>query len=164
MLKLSGRSTLEDLLITGKYVFHGSQDGELTRLKPIKGDSKRYNTVSGEVNEAEKYVYATEHLDLAIFVAAIWRRVGASGWTTSGISESRVEFEFHASPEAIAEASKVENIGYVYVLDRQQFEHDKQNPYEIVSSLSVEPYAIVKVTAHDLKPSFKTLSAPPHAG
>lgn len=160
MIQLTGRVALEKLAATGKYVFHGSQNSKLTQLKPIAGGSKRYNTETGTVSKAEKYVYATEHLDLAIFIATMWRRIGASGWTTNGLDKDRVDFKFHASPEAIAEASRVDNVGYVYILDRQQFEHDKKNPYEMVCSLIVTPYGIVKVTAYDLRPSFKTLTAP----
>jgi hypothetical protein len=85
MLKLSGRSALEALIATKRYVLHDSQHGDLTKLKPIDGGSKRYDTNTGTVCRAQKYVYATRSLDLAIFIATVWRRLGASGWTTDGI-------------------------------------------------------------------------------
>jgi len=153
---------LEQLAVTNRYVFHGSQNGSLTQLKPVAGGSKRYNTETGEVSLAKKFVYATTHIDSAIFIATVWRRIGASGWTISGISSDKAEYEFHASPEAIAEAAKPSNEGFVYVLDKVDFIQDNENPYELVSPKPVKPYAIVTVTASDLKPDFRTLSTPPH--
>jgi hypothetical protein len=161
MLRLSSRAALEELSQTNKYVFHGSQNGELAQLRPTDSGSKRYNTVTGEVSTAEKCVYATADLDLAIFIATIWRRIGASGWSTNGITEDSVEFKFHASELAIKEASKPSNLGFVYVLDKNHFKRDLQNPYELISTSAVEPYALVKVTAYDLRPDFRTLTSPP---
>jgi hypothetical protein len=161
MLKLSGRLALEELAASGKYVFHGSQNGTLKKLMPIAGGSKRYNQQTGKVSEAKKYVYATKHLDLSIFIATIWRRIGASGWTTNGLNTSGAGFIFHASPEAIEEAARSDNKGYVYVLDAKQFKPDNENPDEMVCSTSIEPCSVVEVNANDLKPDFRKLASPP---
>jgi hypothetical protein len=161
MIYLKGRKALEELAKTNDFAFHGSQNGKLTQLKPIAGGSKRYNTQTGDMSVAETLVYATKHLDSAIFVATIWRRVGASGWSTNGVTSDEVDYEFHASPEAIAEAAKPNNVGFVYVLDVKLFSHDDENPYELVSKTSVKPYAVVEVSASDLRPDFKTLGSPP---
>lgn len=162
MIYLKGRNALEELAMINGYVFHGSQNGELTQLKPIAGGSKRYNTQTGDVSVAKTLVYATKHLDSAIFVATIWRRIGASGWSTNGINSDKVDYVFHASPEAIAEAAKPDNVGFVYVLDAQLFTQDDENPYELVLTATIKPYAVVEVSASDLQPDFKTLSPPPH--
>lgn len=161
MIYHKGRKALEELAVTDNYVFHGSQNGTLKILIPIAGGIKRYNSKAGTVSIAKKFVYATKHIDLAIFTAAIWRRYGASGFTTPGTNSDEVNYEFHASPEAIAEAAKPDNVGYVYVLDKKSFIQEEENPHVLISAVSIEPYAVVEISALDLKPDFKTLTSPP---
>lgn len=127
----SGRQRLEALANRGDYVFHGSPTASIEEFVPQAVQSRAEHNGTPIKYGDEKYVFATANIDVAIFAAVVFKRAGSSGWYTNQYEDGRIEFTFHASPEAKAAAEKA--TGYVYALPRRSFAPGRAISLELVS-------------------------------
>ena len=111
---------LQELEITGKYVFHGSPHGDIKILEPRQGrhipDLSKPDTL---MLDGDPAVSATPDAELAIF-AAIVNSTNIPFSHTSGFGIRNGEKEFRISSYEALKAVDSKK-GYVYVLNKHEF-------------------------------------------
>lgn len=136
----TGRQLLQQLEKTRKFVFHGSSK-RLTKLQPRQQMNRDYKL--GRLRkDGRPTVCATPYADTAIFHAV----VSPLGWTSFGITSGKMILR--SSPGALRRARQKKTRGYVYLFTKSNFR--RHSPYEYRVSHSIEPLAVVKVTANDI--------------
>lgn len=147
---VSSREQLEQFMgLEDQFLFVGAPQKGIEKLVPHQ--SKTHTTSpSGEQATPIEALFATSHLEVAIFAAAVWSRDGWSGWHTYDAS-SPVSHEFYAAPVVLRDAL-LGNGGSVYLVERQPFEPYLDFPDQyFTEEPAVEPIDEYPVTIHDMR-------------
>jgi hypothetical protein len=141
---------------SGKYVFHGSPNGDIKILEPKQGKhvpdlSKPEETIL----DGNPAVSATPYAEFAIFRAIINKK-NSPGFN-SGFGFKNKKREFHVSSQEVLEITK-DKKGFVYVFNKDEFEPYSRNgkPHKDLmewrSYEKVKPVDVIEVTYDDLPP------------
>ncbi|MEI6296069.1 MAG: hypothetical protein WCO84_00280 [bacterium] len=150
------REKLISLEKEGKYVFHGGPT-LLEKLEPRQQTSYCKETGKNE-NDGEPSVYVTPFADIAIFRAIVnpknspSKKYHSRFGVTIDENGTVIDINLKTTPEAVDEVR--DKHGYVYVLDKSQFE--KFSDHEMRARKEIKPIEIIKVFFKDL-PSFQQL-------
>jgi len=109
------REQLERYNSSEEFLFVGARTSNIETLVP-RTPSTMARLENGEMLPPTKAVFATEHLDVAIFAAAVWSRDGWSGWHTYD-DDQRIPHEFYAAPVVLRDALLGDG-GSVYVVEK----------------------------------------------
>lgn len=139
----SGRERLKSLELENRYVFHGSENPNISVLEPRQA----YTVVDGENLEDDKpAIHASPISEIAIFMAIVNMKNCPLGFN-SGFEHRNSKTILHASKESLDQLNE-NSKGYVYVLPKEDF-----SPRGAVQSISYKessPLQIVEVTKSDL--------------
>jgi len=140
----SGREILKNLEVEGKYVFHGSENPNITALEPRQA----YTIVDGEKVEDEKpAVHASPLSDVAILMALVNLKNCPSGFDSGFQSNKEGKLEMHATKEAFDQLTS-ESRGYVYVFLKEDF--TPRGRTQAISYVEAVPLQIIEVRKEDL--------------
>ncbi|MFM7088704.1 MAG: hypothetical protein ACKOW9_04190 [Candidatus Paceibacterota bacterium] len=157
MEKPKGIDYLNYLEKTGRYVFHGSPDGNIDVLVPKQAHHiPDLSKLTEMIEDGKPAVSATPYADFAVFRAIINRKnapsIKHSGF---GFNQNKQK-EFRLSTRAVLEEIKNKK-GYVYVFYKKDFEpysrsgQAHEGDMEWRSYTEVSPVEIVEVQYEDLK-------------
>lgn len=155
---MSSTKKLLQLEKTGRYVFHGSPNGNIDILEPRQSMHFPDLPKSTEgIPDGEPSVSATPYSDIATFRALINRKnIPFNHSSGFGVNDSGIK-NFSISDAKILEEIK-EKKGFVYVFNKNEFEpysrngHAEENSMEWRAYKSVKPIEIIEVSHEDLPP------------
>lgn len=140
----SGRELLKNLEAEHAFVFHGSENPNISKLEPRQA----YTMVEGQRVEDEKpAVHASPLSDIAILMALINRKNCPNGFDSGFQSNQEGKLIMHATQEALDQLTS-DSRGYVYVFSKDVF--TPRGRTQAVSYQEVKPLQIVEVTKGDL--------------
>ncbi len=151
----SGKEILKELETEGKYLFHGSPNGEIKVFEPRQSlhvpDTSK---VTETIPDGNPGVSASPYPELAIFRAIInGKNVEIDH--TNGFGSTGPTLQYNVSSKEVLERAKGKN-GYVYVFNRSDFtpysrlgEANEQS-MEWRSYKEVEPIQVVEVKYDDM--------------
>ena len=139
-----GKNLLLDLERTGKYLFHGSENGEIDVFEPYQA----YNFIRGKKVEDDKPgVHVTPLVDIAIFMALFNKQNCPKGFSSSFVFD-KGKLVFGATQQGIDQLKTGNVVGYVYVFDKKLFK--KRKHVEYISYNMVKPIQKIEVGFNDL--------------
>ncbi|MFI5240781.1 MAG: hypothetical protein ACHQUB_03695 [Candidatus Saccharimonadia bacterium] len=122
----------------GKYLFHGSPEGNIELFTPRQASS--FGKPDGL-----PAVHASSEIEPAIFMAILGGRHVEAGW-----DDEFSGFGFYATDRALQEARQKNWMGYVYILPSASFVERRH--LEWASSTQITAIDKIKVTINDLSP------------
>jgi len=142
----------------GKYVFHGSPEGDIESLEPRQGRHvPDWSKPSETILDGNPAVCTTPYVELATFRAIInAKNIPINHTSSFGIKNGKIDFEI--SSKEVLNVTK-DKKGFVYVFDRKEFEpynRDReatQDAMEWRSHKTVKPIEVVEVGFDDLMSS-----------
>jgi hypothetical protein len=143
------KQKLLELEKSGKYVFHGtSEDIEIFEPRQAR------NYFDGKYeNDGEPAVYASDHVEYAIFMAIFNKRnCPISCYSRSGATSTTGQppvLVFGAKKSTIEQLTN-EAKGWVYVFDKSTFKLRNDPGVEYVSQVHVKPLERILVKKEDL--------------
>ncbi len=154
---MSNKEKLLQLEKEGKYVFHGSPDGEIKALEPRQGRHvPNLDKPSKIILDGNPAVSATPYLDFAIFRAIINKKNVKFNFN-SGFGFRDGKKEFRVSSKEVLEVVK-DKKGFVYVFNKNEFEpysrdgKAHEGSMEWRSHEEVKPIEIIEVDYKYLPP------------
>jgi len=139
-----GREILKNLEAEGKYVFHGSENPDISALEPRQA----YTVVEGQKVEDEKpAVHASPLSDVAILMSLINLKNCPHGFDSGFHSNQEGKLVMHATQEALDQLDS-DSRGYVYVFKKEDFV--PRGRTQAISYQEVKPVQIIEVTKEDL--------------
>lgn len=155
---LSGREILTGLETKGKYLFHGSADGNIETLEPRQSVRVAdMNNPTEMVNDGEPAVSATPYSNVAIFRSIINHKNIKLDYSSS-FGKIGPDLLFSVSSEKVLEQAR-DKKGFVYVFDKSDFQPYNRNgnadeqSMEWRSYKEVRPVKVVEVGYGDLPPT-----------
>lgn len=139
----SGREILKNLETEGKYVFHGSENPNISALEPRQA----YTIVDGQKVEDEKpAVHASPFADIAIEMALINIKNCPEGFN-SGFERKDEKLILYCSQQGLDQLNE-NSRGYVYVFSKDDF--TPRGRSQAISYVEVKPLQIIEVAEGDL--------------
>lgn len=136
---------LRELESTGEYLFHGSGGKIESILEPRQAYTLNKENI--RVRDGNPGVHATPILDIAIFMATVNRKNAPTPKFHSKFDNDNGEINLALSKDT-AEQITDESSGYVYVLNKKDFE--KRSSIEYISYDAIKPNEIVEVKYSDI--------------
>lgn len=134
---------LRKLETEGKYVFHGSEDANITTFEPRQA----YSFENGKKVEDDKpAVHASPFADVAILMALINRK-NCPGGFDSGFKYVEGKAVLHVSKHGLDQLTN-DTKGYVYVFTMDDFA--PRGKLQSISYVEVKPIKVIEVTKDDL--------------
>lgn len=144
--KKTPKEVLEDLAKCHLFLFHGSPNGKIKILEPRQAFNNREP-------DGQPAVFAIPSPECAIFMSIVSEKATA-GWTDRRKPNPKFMIKKSEYDKQIKEKPQ---IGFVYVLDREDFRvEDEIGGRGYVSSEKVTPLAKIEVTEKDM-PAFEVL-------
>jgi hypothetical protein len=146
-----GARKLHELEQSGKFVFHGSPDGEVTEFEPRQMTTYVDDV---QVKDGPPGIATTPHADLAIFHALTKDR--GEGNTNFGTNDDGSIYM--KASQAVLDATK-DHTAYVYVFPRSAFapRYGDDQEMERRSEVNQRPVQVVAVTDRDLPPDINII-------
>lgn len=134
---------LKELEQTGKYLFHGSVQGNIHEFEPRQA----YTWITGKKEpDGEPAVFASEFADIAVHKALINSSNIHGHFYSSFYNDEAGRIRHGASEETIRQL--VDPRGYVYVFDKTSFQ--KRHIIDWVCFQAIRPIKVIAVDKTDL--------------
>lgn len=147
---------------TGRYVFHGSPDGNISELVPMQG--RHFPNPENQeefILDGNPAISATPYVEIAIF-RALFNKQNIPSIRRSGFGLKNGKPEFRLSDEKILEVVKGKE-GFVYVFNKKDFEPysrdgstDEDN-MEWRAYKELKPAQVIRVNYENIKPFEKLI-------
>ena len=125
---------------SGKYLFHGSSDGDILELEPRQPWSHRKK-------DGHPCVAASDIIEPPIFMAVLGsKKLG--GWEKDPNDDKQVRY--YVTKNDMEKAKKEEWHGYVYILKKDSAKFRQHKGFEWRSSDHVKPIKRIRVGLGDL--------------
>lgn len=126
-----------------KYVFHGSEDGNISVFEPRQA----YTVVNGkDVEDDKPAVHASLVAEVAILMALINRKNCPGGYD-SGFKYKDGKAVLHVSRQGLNQLTN-DTKGFVYVFSKEDF--IPRGKLQSISYFEVKPIKVIEVTKDDL--------------
>ncbi len=143
-----GRKELEKYFKSGKYVFHGTDNGKIKKFEPRQSYNIDKNGV--RFKDGEPAVFASQSIEVTIFYA-IFNNINIPMGSFSVRTINKVT-SLSATKDKIEFFKKNKIKGYVYVFEKKFFHRRNVNPYtqEVVCEKEIYPIDIIEVSNDDM--------------
>lgn len=139
------RATLRDLEKEGKWVFHGSPT-KTDILQPRQAYNYPNNSDEGKIPDDKPAVFASQFIDIAIFMAVINKVNAPKGTRSAFQGDDDGNLHFQVTKETMDQIHDA--TGYVYVFDKSKF--ISRSPIQCLSYEAVKPVEMIMITEKDL--------------
>lgn len=140
------REKLIELSKSAKYVFHGTNNGDIDIFEPRQ--AYNHNEDGQRYKDGNPAVFASDNIESSIFFA-IMRSFFMRGSSFS-VKMISGELKLGATKNRIEYLKKNDVFGYVYVFDKKDFFKRKERSSENVCEKKVKPVYKIKVSNKDI--------------
>ena len=156
----SNKERILELEKTGKYVFHGSANGEIKELEPRQSThvTDLSKPTESSINDGDPAVAATPYAQIAIY-RAIVNSNNIHFKHTSGFGfSSPTNIYYRVDSEKTLQEIFNNKVGYVYIFNKADFKpynrdrDPSEDEMEWRCYKPIKPVEVIKVTSNDLPP------------
>ena len=153
----SGLKLLEKLMEDHMYVFHGSENSNLSLFEPQQAYNYRNGTPEPDGDPA---VFASSDPRYAILMALVNKKNCPNGfYSAAGAirgADGRALLKLKMNKKAFTQLNE-KSEGFVYVFDKNKFQQRSDEGFEYRSFLPVAPLKVITVIKEDLPPTIEII-------